>query len=333
MPSHTRCDYVLRSAFIDRDGEVYACCHRAPVGYGNIASAHLLDILRRPAACAARDRSREGSLECFASCNLLDYRVKHGPPPAAVDRDPQPAIRKLTLSLGWFCNVDCVMCPQDHKERVFLDVDVLRRHVPWEIVEEIIFEGGEPLAAPQVHALWDHVASLGKPVNFCTNGLVANPSIADRIARQCDYLYISFNAATAETYERVVRKGRWRLLLRNVEMVLNARERSGSGLKLIGHFTIVEENLREIPRFLELMGSLGFDIANFGYNRMAMMGRPIDAMLDSDPSLRSQLGREIRDAIRRASPSLAVDTSRLCYLGLLDPGEPCCGRIVEPSGM
>lgn len=328
---HTICDYVLSSIFIDRDGEVFSCCHKQPVSYGNIYQSSLTDILAGDEIRRQQDRSRAGTLDCFAACNLLTFNSKRE---SGISVPPTfPTIRKLTLSLGWFCNIDCVMCPQDHTERDFLSVETLQRQIDWPLVDEIICEGGEPLAAPTARRLWDYLIGIGKKVNFVTNGLVISPRTAERVASHSDYIYISFNAACAETYARVSRGGSWSRLLRNVGMIQNARRAAGSDLKIIGHFTIVDENIRELPEFLDFAASLDLDIVNFGYNRIAQFGAPVDRLLDDDPDLRHDLRIRIRDSARRNEHRIQIDPSRLQYLWLIDPSDPLWHNVVHFSGM
>jgi len=229
--------------------------------------------------------------------------------------------------------VDCVMCPQDHAERIALPIDVLRTQIDWQDVDEIICEGGEPLAAPTVQALWTHLIGLGKQVNFVTNGLAITSRSAERIARHSAYVYLSFNAATASTYQRVVRGGSWDKLLRSVARLKEARAAAAAPLRIIGHFTIVEQNLREVAAFIELAADLGLDIVNFGYNRISHMGACIDDVLRNDAGLRTTLARQIREVEARVGDRVIVDPSRLQYLGLVRPGDPLWGRVVFPSGM
>jgi MoaA/NifB/PqqE/SkfB family radical SAM enzyme len=330
---HTLCRYVLSSVFIDRDGEVYACCHKQPVSYGNIYRGRLTDILESGAPQLQQDRARAGTLDCFAGCNLLTFNDKHLDAAQLPRAASYPRIGKLTLSLGWFCNIDCVMCPQDHAERNFLSVELLARQIDWPDVGEIICEGGEPLAAPNARPLWDHLISIGKKLNFVTNGLVITPRTAARMAEHSDYVYISFNAARAETYARVARGGSWDRLMRGLRLVQAARQAAGSALAIIGHFTIVEENLDELPDFLDFAVAAGLDIVNFGYNRIPQFGACIDLMLDADPALRRSLRDRLRAAARRTERRIRIDPSRLQYLGLLDPADPLRRQAVYPSGM
>jgi MoaA/NifB/PqqE/SkfB family radical SAM enzyme len=327
------CNYVFGAVFIDRDGEVYACCHKQPQSYGNVCRSPLTTILATPAVVHHQEQSRAGGLACFTTCNLLNFNEKMEHPPYGHDRSIYPAIAKLTLSLGWFCNVNCVMCPQDHAERRFLPVNVLRDHVDWERVDEVICEGGEPLAAPTAHALWDMLIARGKKVNFVTNGLILTGRTIAKLTRHSDYLYISFNAATRDTYTRVVRGGSWDRLMRGLRLVQEARAADASPLKIIGHFTIVEDNLHEIAAFIDLAAALDLDIVNFGYNRIAHMGACIDELLRNDDWLRRTLADEIRGASSRVNTRVAIDPSRLQYLGLVEPGDPLWDRVVYPSGM
>jgi MoaA/NifB/PqqE/SkfB family radical SAM enzyme len=331
--SHTLCEYVFSSVFIDRGGEVYSCCHKQPGCYGNIYDSPLSTILSGTALSRKQELSRAGRLDCFAGCNLLSFTLKQEQSGELLSYSSFPIIRKLTLALGWFCNINCVMCPQDHAERNFLDVDVLKRNIDWRQVQEIICEGGEPLAAPTVWELWTYLISLGKKVNFVTNGLIMTAEKAARIAAHSDYIYISFNAATAETYARVARGGSWSKLLTNLGLIHEAKRAAHSQLRIIGHFTIVEENIHELPAFLDLAVTLGLDIVNFGYNRIEHMGACIDQLLQQNEALRDRLSQQVNEAALRASRSVIVDCSRLQYLGLLSHRDPRWLKIVTPSGM
>jgi pyrroloquinoline quinone biosynthesis protein E len=225
------------------------------------------------------------------------------------------------------------MCPQDHSERRFLSVEVVRDHIEWDGVGEIICEGGEPLAAPTAHALWDALIARGKKVNFITNGLILTTRTAEKVAHHSDYLYLSFNAATSDTYARVVRGGSWEKLLHGLQRVQQARARANSALRIIGHFTIVEQNLHEIPDFIELAASLQVDIVNFGYNRIPHMGMCIDEHLRNHAHSRRRLAERIRAAAARVDGQVVIDPSRLQYLQLVEPGDALWGRMVQPSGM
>lgn len=331
--SHTLCEYALHAAFIDRDGEVYACCHKQPVSYGNIYRAPLADILRGGPAAQAREQSRAGKLHCFDRCNLLNFNVKRETPEWPANVAGLSAVRKLTLALGWFCNIACRMCPQNHAERNFLSVDVLKRHIDWSQVGEIICEGGEPLAAPTVRELWDFLIGIGKKVNFVTNGLIMTPEKAARVAAHSDYIYMSFNAAAADTYSRVTQGASWGKLLKNLATIQEARSAAHSPLRIIGHFTIIEDNIHELPDFLDLAASLGVDIVNFGYNRIEQMGACIERLLQQNEPLRESLSRRLHEAILRTRDSMVIDASRLEYLGLVNSAHLNLIRVVRPSGM
>jgi MoaA/NifB/PqqE/SkfB family radical SAM enzyme len=331
--NHTLCEYVFHGVFIDREGSVYACCHKQPAPYGNIYQSPLADILRGRAPERAREQAANGSLHCFTGCNLLNFHVKREPPDNLHIGAGLQEIRKLTLALGWFCNIKCRMCPQDHGERNFLNVEVLKRHVNWSQVGEIICEGGEPFAAPTVGELWDYLISIGKKVNFITNGLIMTPENAARAASHSDYIYISFNAATSATYSRVTQGASWAKLLRNVAMIQDARRAAGTPLRIIGHFTIIEENLEEVPDFLDLAVVLGLDIVNFGYNRIAQMGSCIDQLLEQNGALRDRLSRRLHEAVLRTRDSITIDASRLEYLRLLNSTDLQLAKVVRPSGM
>ena len=333
----TLCPYVFDAAYIARDGEVYSCPHQFPHArsYGNIRERSLDAILRDSSELAAlREDSARGRLACFEPCNLLPYDLKHD-----AARRLQPAenasgllVQKLKLTVGWYCNASCVMCPQDHRERTQLDIATLTANVPWPRIGEIIVEGGEPLAIKLCHQLWDHLVSIGRAMNLVTNGLLITPAIADRIAAHSRFVYVSINAVTRDTYARVMRVDGWERLLTSLGRLRDAKQRHGDRLKIIGHFTATAENLHELPAFIALADREGLDIVNWGYNRLETVGLDIERMLADDDRTRLHLRGRVLDALARKRASLYVDPSRLEYLGLLHRDDGFRRDVDAPSG-
>ena len=53
--------------------------------------------------------------------------------------------------------------------------------------------------------------------------------------------------------------------MENIQMLQSFKKKNKSRTLIKGHITIVKENLNEIPMFIDLYNSFGFDVARFGY--------------------------------------------------------------------
>ena len=315
MPSSTFCPRLWKDVFIDPKGDVYGCCHRKPAPLGNIHREKLEDIYNGPVISELRGKSLRGELECYEHCTLIDKTREVAPkvlPKATFD-----GLKKLKIEFGELCNISCVMCPQDHKSRTVLSFEKLVENVDLGPFESINIQGGEPMAIAAAKKFYEYVVSKNKQPLFMTNGLLINDEWAEKIAMGSAFIYISLNAATAETHEMVNRGSKWDVVLKNIRKLRDARERNGTDLKILGHMTIIVENIHEIPLFIRDFEQFGVDQIDFGYDSK------VPGYLSGNPFLRIALKRDIYKALRAVKDLSLVDLKRIRMLGLLAEEIPC----------
>jgi len=151
---------------------------------------------------------------------------------------------------------------------------------------------------------------MGKKVNFLTNGTLITDEWAKRIVNGSTWLYFSINGATKETFERVNRGGNLDQITRNLGRMLTARECYDSDIDLVGHYTIVEENIGEADKFPALAAKMGFDRVEFGFDMSA-----IPKWLLDNPDEKARLCESF-GALMENSP-VPIRSHRLKYLGLI----------------
>jgi hypothetical protein len=125
------CPQLWDGCYINRSGEVFACCHTKPNPYGNIHKAPPSELINSPTALRLRTESLAGSLSCHTACNLLDKNivVSVGTEEARIEYS---GLKRLHISFGEACNIRYVMCdnPQRHaKNPILLDPEVIIRNV------------------------------------------------------------------------------------------------------------------------------------------------------------------------------------------------------------
>jgi MoaA/NifB/PqqE/SkfB family radical SAM enzyme len=191
---------------------------------------------------------------------------------------------EITIESTTFCNLRCVMC--EHSQ----DGMVVKRHFPEHLVDRLapllptasrfqLHSLGEPLMSPAFWKILERITAVhrGKPeISFNSNGLLLSEKhIARLLASKLREINISFDAATAATYERI-RGGDFDLLAANVASLVRARAAAGrTDFKIILNMTLMRANIEELPQFVRLAHRLGADEVSFwGLNEGENYERP-----------------------------------------------------------
>ncbi|OGR45263.1 MAG: hypothetical protein A2X35_03190 [Elusimicrobia bacterium GWA2_61_42] len=264
-PESTYCPKLWDEIGIDQNGKVYACCCACALSFGDIHKAPLRRIWNSAAARKLRKDSLNGALKCYERCHVLQKAALPPPSPAKPLTSPYENLKILTLRFGELCNIKCVMCVQDHRNTRSLGMADLK---PLDLrpFEGIELVGGEPLFIPAAREFFDYAAALGKKVSFISNGTLINDEWARKIARHSRFLYVSLNAATKKTHERVNVGSSWDKVMKSVRSIRKYRQALPDRVHLQGHMTVVPENIHEVPLFIRTFKKLGFDRVCFSHS-------------------------------------------------------------------
>jgi MoaA/NifB/PqqE/SkfB family radical SAM enzyme len=248
-------------------------------------------------------------LECFKDCTLL-RKEKTAHPKNTIFINYND-LKRLKILFGEACNINCVMCWQNHKSKEFLNYDKLIANVDIKPFDSIEIQGGEPLFIESAKRFFDYAALKNKKVSFLTNGTLINQEWAEKIAIHSSFLYFSLNAATKKIHESINFGSKWEVVLKNIKKVGEARERYQTPVKIIGHMTIVIENLGDIPLFIKKYREIGFDSIQFGYDM------EVQNYLRKHFKIKESLKLKIKETIRQCEEPSAIDGHRLKLLGFL----------------
>jgi MoaA/NifB/PqqE/SkfB family radical SAM enzyme len=192
--------------------------------------------------------------------------------------------REITIESTTYCNLQCVMC--EHSQEGM----VAKRHFPEEFVDRLepylpaasrfqLHSLGEPLMSPAFWKILERITAVhrGTPdISFNSNGLLlSEKNIALLLASKVREVNISFDAATAETYQRI-RGGDFDRLVANVANLVRARAAARrADFKIILNMTLMRANIEELPQFVRLAHRLGADEVSFwGLNEGENYERP-----------------------------------------------------------
>jgi radical SAM protein with 4Fe4S-binding SPASM domain len=175
----------------------------------------------------------------------------------------------VTIPTGDRCNLQCVFCtdrssssPTKYTDLTFnqflqfiepLDKALLVQLYGW----------GEPLFNPDYEKMFDYVAEHypGTRIYISTNGVLLTKKW---VAKLLDYgkclVNVSLNAATPDTYERLMQKKLFHRVVKNVQNLMEVKEkRKEEDFLVTLSYVTIKPNIHELSRLIDLSDKLGID--------------------------------------------------------------------------
>ena len=153
------------------------------------------------------------------------------------------------------CNLDCSFCIfKEHKRRESMPLEVYKKALgdlkDCGVGSIVLTGGGEPLVNPQINEFIE--ASSDFRLGMITNGVLLDRVPPDLLAR-FEFIRISLNAGTRETYKKIAGRDFFDRVVRNIGYAKEHTSQLGVS------FVVVEENIDEI----KLVESLEVDLVQF----------------------------------------------------------------------
>jgi len=162
------------------------------------------------------------------------------------------------------CNLQCIMCSartNPNRDGVMLrkSLEEIKPFLP--TLKRIRLMGdGEVFAIPEMREFLFHFDSGKYPETafaFITNGILLTPEFYQKISHlKIDCVIVSIDASTKETYEKIRIGGKWEVLMRNLEFLVN-KYREGIIHELHICMCVMKSNHKEIIQFAEMGKRLG----------------------------------------------------------------------------
>ncbi len=169
-------------------------------------------------------------------------------------------IRAIVAMITNRCNLKCKICniwktPWQASPKT---MDEIVKLFPY--IEDMVWEGGEVLIMEGFEDVMEEASRYShlKQVIF-TNGLVLNEKIVEKLIRGRVDIVFSIDGATKETYEHIRNGGRFDRLLKNLEMIRCAKEKSGGLIETHFNSIIMKSNYREIERLIDFAKEYNFN--------------------------------------------------------------------------
>ena len=179
-----------------------------------------------------------------------------------------PLPREIQLEVTGSCNLACKMCLVRYRPKLGKREGAMCFHVFKSIVddlpelEKLTLQGlGEPLLAPDFDEMVEYACARGVRVGFNTNGTFLTRDRSERLVRAgIDWLHVSLDGATKETYEGIRDGSDFEKVRRNIADLVEVRREHGSDrptIQLV--FVTMRRNLHELSALVQLAARLGVE--------------------------------------------------------------------------
>jgi glycosyltransferase involved in cell wall biosynthesis/MoaA/NifB/PqqE/SkfB family radical SAM enzyme len=182
------------------------------------------------------------------------------------------------------CNLKCVMCEEhspysDFIPNLFKETGVKRRRMEFATVVDIFLQAeklgvkeiipstmGEPLMYKGIEGIFELSQKHGIKINLTTNGTFPKLKVEDwakLIVPNTTDVKISWNGATAETAEKVMKGLNYNQVLENVKEFVAFRNKlfteTGWYCRITFQLTFMQNNMHELADIVKLAAELGID--------------------------------------------------------------------------
>jgi molybdenum cofactor biosynthesis enzyme MoaA len=287
-----QCVMPWKALFMDEcDGRVAAlpcCLSWIRRDYGTVGTAPLEELWNSEGAQEIRRLIASGRQEevCDTHCPYWmsgrygesALRIVDGPPEFVANQETnlaeirerrtvlrsRPMLLKVLPTLR--CNIRCSMCFQDHYgsvdigENFWAEIDQL---LP--VSHEITFQGGEVTLDRHFRQFLTSESLRAHPhvrINLITNGTVLDKELSDALnAVRMNYVIVSVNAATRDTYTRVAKKDLFDRVIGNLRGWIElADQHPCERFSVYASFVVMRSNFRELPQFIRLAEGMGAEV-------------------------------------------------------------------------
>ncbi len=249
------------------------------------------------------------------------------------------------------CNLKCKMCIAafSKKEVSHLTLDkfkIIRREFPY--LRKISLVGvGEPLLNPELFEIIRFAKKEKIRIGFTTNGVLLTKNNIEKILDcKCDWLNISIDGATKETYQKIRQGSDFELVINNVKELMRAKK--GNKIAVSIWFLGMKDNIKELAQMVRLVSDLGIRQLNMQtvhtWGSLSEVDRFNDLMLNSSLDELVQAIRRTKEFAKKYNIEFNYDNTpfnksvrackwpwKSCYISVEGFITPCCIHGSNPD--
>ena len=246
------------------------------------------------------------------------------------------------------CNLRCQMCSIQFRKDgppysppAFMEFETFTRIIDhFFTLKTLHLQGlGEPMMHPRFFDMVTYAANKGIQVTTNSNLTLLNYKRAEYcVTSGLDCLHVSIDGATAQTYDRIRVGSRFELVVRNLELVLEAKQKLGSQHPHIHLVMVVmQQNLHELPELVRLAHQWSVEqmfvqhlCHDFGESSLPEHYRPMrefvqaQTLLEEDQDRAEHYFNQARDVAQQLGVNLRLPRTRPRIHPPGTPGQQRC---------
>lgn len=185
-----------------------------------------------------------------------------------------PRIRDLQVEVSTCCQFACDYCPRtalkDRWTDSLMPITLFKEKIiPWAACFDMFFlQGwGEPLLNPHFWDMMTMVKQAGRRAGFLTNGMLFDKEAAKKSCELgVDIVSFTLVGAGQDSNERHRKGAFFQGTLGSISLLAAEKKRRGSTHPTIGiSYTLMPDNIAELPDAVRLAASLGVDQITLGH--------------------------------------------------------------------
>ena len=170
------------------------------------------------------------------------------------------------------CNFRCPMCPMNilnmRRAKSLLDYDTYSkviREIGDTLVSLVLWNFGEPFMNPDLFRMIKTAKDYNIVVGISTNGsLIDSINARNLIKSGLDYLIVSVDGATRDTYSKYRKGGDFDKVIDNIKNLIQLKRQMGKNLPFVNmQCILMRDTVGEIKDFIALGRELGVDKVSF----------------------------------------------------------------------
>ncbi len=232
------------------------------------------------------------------------------------------------------CNLRCPMCARtiypeiistrNNMNMSFVNFKKIMDEVGDKILFLFLWNWGEPLMNPDIFDIINYAKKKNIFIILSTNAYLLDENNARKLINSgLDYLIISFDGASKESYEKYRKNSDFSRVVKNIENLIRIRKEEKTGLPLINlQFILMKHNVKEIGEIKKLAKKLGVDRLTFK-KTVIMNGNLKDDLLPDEEKYRFNLYNKFSERVNKMCDRPWVHTVINCDGTVV----PCCDDI------
>lgn len=185
----------------------------------------------------------------------------------------------LSISITGKCNANCLFCnyvPGVENNKNYFYLNDIKKMTWLKYVKKVGLGGGvgEPLLHPQFLSIFKYLKNAFPHLKMrvISNGILLNNDICEAFAGNLHKLRISLNAATKETWEKLMQTRGFENVCQGISTLARLkREKQTKHPEIILMMVVCRENICEVVKFAELAHELGAQGVNYSHFSKAVM--------------------------------------------------------------